>query len=95
VQEALPEARAVAVKLATGGLFVIVSVIGGPATMPGRTLGIGEALSVNFVLEISILKSRFVAGLITSNATLARRFPLTVPLATGAMLTGLPVRKVK
>src|SRR5260370_21825180 len=85
VRAASPDARFVTVKLATGGLLLIVSVIEGPATTPG--IGI-ELMSTNFT-SVMLNVAAVVGFLMISNATLARRLPFTVADRAGEMLTGV------
>src|SRR5437867_12935108 len=80
-----PLGRRVTVKIAVGGLFVIVSVIGPPGLSPGRA---APVMSTN--LTSVILKEEADAGLLTSSkGTLARRLPLMVAETAGNMLTAV------
>jgi len=73
------------VKLATGGLLLIVSVIGPPGPIFGRAAPV-----MSTIFTSVILNEEADAGLFTSSkGTLARRLPFTVAERAGNMSTAI------
>jgi hypothetical protein len=83
IHDASPLVRGVAEKLATGGVLLIVTVTGEPATMFGITAEVGSTRVTSVMLNVIGLDGR----LNSSNATLARRLPFTVADTAGNRLT--------
>src|SRR5213594_5098643 len=86
IQELSPEGIGLEVKLATGGALLIVTEIGPPGVGPVMSAAFW---STNFELAASRLKERFVTGLRISNATFASRFPLTLAVVVGLIVTAV------
>src|SRR2546428_11817389 len=74
-QDGSLEGMGVEVKLATGGLLVTTSVIGDPALMPEIVTALGSTNLMSVRLKGA---PGLGTGFLSSNATLARRFPYMV-----------------